>query len=116
MMLNKKGLLGIGLLTFSFFIPNAILAENKLAWNSSSGEVNGYRIYYGTIKGNPQNNIDVGDVTEYSLDNIVLQENSIYYFVARAYNSAGESGDSNEVSWRVPDMTAPAPVQEVSVN
>lgn len=110
------GLFGIGLFFLATMIPYTAFSEPKLAWDSSSGEVDGYRIYYGATQGNYSNHKDVGVVTEYSLNNLPLQEGITYYFIARAYNSAGESGDSNWVSWKVSDSTAPAPVQSVNIN
>ena len=115
-MKNTLNILLIGLCILMFIIPNAAFSEPKLAWNTSSGQVDGYRIYYGTTQGNYSNNKDVGNVTEYSLVALPLQERNTYYFIARAYNNAGESGDSNWVSWKVPDTTAPAPVQSVDIN
>ncbi|MBW1716205.1 MAG: fibronectin type III domain-containing protein [Deltaproteobacteria bacterium] len=91
------------------------IADPKLVWDPSSGEVSGYRIYYGTAPGSHPNSHDVGNVTEYPLTSLPLEEKQTYYFVTRAYNAVGESGDSNEVSWTVPDMTAPLPPQQVSV-
>ena len=76
----------------------------------------GYRIYYGTTQGNLNQNKSVGNVTQYpvlSLGN--LTEKQHYFFTARAYNAAGESGNSNIVSWAVPDATAPMPPQGISV-
>jgi len=64
---------------------------------ASTGDVTGYKVYYGTDPGNYTNNIDVGNVTQYNISG--LEEGPTYYFVARAYNDAGESENSNEVSW-----------------
>jgi len=100
-----------------FLLPvSEVFAAPMLAWDASSGEVTGYRIYYGTTQGNLNQNKTVGNVTQYpvlSLGN--LTERQTYFFTARAYNAAGESGNSNIVSWTVPDSTAPAPPQGVSV-
>jgi hypothetical protein len=114
-MKNMIGFLGVGFIILLFIIPNPAFSEPKLTWDTSSGQVDGYRIYYGTTQGTYSSNKDVGKVTEYSLANLSLQERKTYYFIARAYNSAGESGDSNWISWKVPDSTAPAPVQSVDV-
>jgi len=96
-------------------ISSVCIADPKLVWDPSSGEVSGYRIYYGLAPGSHPNSYDVGNVTEYPLTSLPLEEKQTYYFVTRAYNAAGESGDSNEVSWTVPDMTAPVPPQDVTV-
>jgi hypothetical protein len=95
--------------------PCHILAAPKLVWEPSSGDVDGYRIYYGTTSGQYQNSKDVGDVTEYPLTGLPLEEQKTYYLSTRAYNGAGESGNSNEVSWTVPDSTPPLPPIGISI-
>jgi hypothetical protein len=96
------------MLILSFALPLTAFAEPKLVWDPSTGEVNGYRIYYGLATGSYASNKDVGSVTEFPLANLPLQEKKTYYFTAKAYNGAGESAGSNEVSWTVPDRTPPA--------
>jgi len=90
-----------------FFVMPVFAAQVQLAWDASSGQVDGYRIYYGTTQGNHPTKIEVGNVTNYTVTN--LQEGVTYYFVARAYNQYGESGDSNEIIWTAPvnDTTLP---------
>lgn len=116
-MFKKMIILGIGLL-FCVSIPSIGFAAGvTLAWDASSGEVNGYRIYYGTSQGTYPSSVDTGNVTEYALTG--LQDGTTYYFVARAYNDFGESENSNEVSWTSPetpiDHTPPLPPAGVSV-
>ena len=83
-----------------------------LLWDASPGEVTGYRLYYGTSAGSYIQNVDVGNVISYSTDSLPLTEDTLYYFVVTAYNSAGESGYSNEVSWAQDDTTPPITVTE----
>jgi len=104
----------LALVLFVWVIPGVVFAEPRLVWDPSSGDVTGYRVYYGLSQGSHPNSESVGNVTEYPLSSLPLEENKTYYFVTRAYNGAGESGDSNEVSWHVPDMTAPLPPQGVT--
>ena len=92
------------------FYSNALGAT--LLWDASPGEVAGYRLYYGTSAGSYAQNVDVGNVISYSTDSLPLTENTLYYFVVIAYNSAGESGYSNEVSWTKDDTTPPMTVTE----
>jgi len=92
-----------------------VFAGPTLAWNASTGDVTGYRIYYGTVLGSYNQNKNVGNVTQYALDSLPLTEKQTYYFVTRAYNASGESGNSNAVSWTVPDYTAPMPPQGITV-
>jgi len=90
----------ISLLIFTIFllIPfESIAADVTLAWEPSSSQVDGYRIYYGTTEGVYPDSIDVGNVTQYTVTG--LQDDIRYYFVTRAYNADGESDDSNYVSW-----------------
>ena len=72
------------------FYSNAL--GETLTWNASTGEVTGYRLYYGTSAESYTQNTDVGNVTSYSTDFLPLTEGTSYYFVVTAYNSAGESG------------------------
>ena len=82
----------------AFFIDSVVFgAQVHLAWDPSSGKVDGYRIYYGTTPGNHPIKIEVGNVTDYLVTG--LKDGTTYYFVIRAYNQYGESGDSNEISW-----------------
>ena len=98
------------LLTF-WFIQGQAIAQPLLSWDASTGEVDGYRIHYGTTQGQHPYSKDLGNVTEYHISDLSLQEKTTYFFVITAYNSAGESPPSNEVQWTVPDTTPPAPPQ-----
>ncbi len=83
---------------------------SDLKWDTSTGDVSGYTIYYGLSQGNYPFSEDVGNVTQYSLNNFSLSEGTTYYFVVRAYNDSGESGDSNVTTYAVPsagDTTPP---------
>jgi len=94
-----------------WFIQGQAIAQPLLIWDASTGEVDGYRIYYGTIQGQHPYNKDLGNVTQYHVLDLPLQEKTTYFFVITAYNAAGESPPSNEVPWTVPDATPPAPPQ-----
>ncbi|RMD97412.1 MAG: T9SS C-terminal target domain-containing protein [Calditrichaeota bacterium] len=69
-----------------------------LSWNPSpEADVMGYKVYYGNASGNYTQVLDVGKVTEFTLNNLV--ENTPYFFAVTAYDTAlNESGYSNEVS------------------
>ncbi len=57
----------------------------------------GYKIHYGTESGNYTETIDIGNVSEYQVNN--LTNGATYYFVITAYDRsvpANESGNSNE--------------------
>lgn len=115
----KKGFFAlVGMLAlFTLALPTQASAAGTLAWDASTGEVQGYKVYYGTTTGGPYpNSANAGTARTYSLNNLPLQENTTYYFVVRAYNQAGESASSNQVSQSVGDTTPPAPPRGVTVN
>lgn len=94
----------VALLSISILPSVSFGAVNvHLAWNASQGDVTGYRIYYGTSEGNYPNMRDVGDATDYAIND--LDEGVTYYFVVRAYNDYGESGNSNVVQWPEPELS-----------
>ena len=86
------------------YAGNAYSADVTLAWDgvSQSGvSVTGYRVYYGTQNGPyPTRGCQV---TGTSCTVKELKDGQTYHFVARAYNSYGESGDSDPVSYTVPN-------------
>lgn len=86
------------------YAGNADSADVTLAWDgvSQSGvTVTGYRVYYGTQNGSYPT---MGcQVTNTSCTVTELEDGQTYHFVARAYNSYGESYDSDPVSYTVPD-------------
>ena len=102
---------GISLLTVITIVSFQNAYADTLVWDPGSGEIVGYRIYYGTTPNNYSKNMDVGKVTQYSLDSLPLQAGSAYYFAVKAYNATGESGFSNSVSWTAEDTTPPSPPQ-----
>ncbi|MGQ9570185.1 MAG: InlB B-repeat-containing protein [Thermodesulfovibrionales bacterium] len=76
-----------------------------LSWEGPSANTDGspitdlagYKIYYGTSSGNYSEHIDVGNVKNYTIDNLV--EGLTYYFAVTAYDTSGNESDfSNEVS------------------
>ena len=75
--------------------PSATTAT--LAWNPvTDPTLGGYIIYVGTASGLYTRTITVGNLTSYTVDS--LTTGTTYYFAVTAYNSAGESSPSNEVS------------------
>ena len=106
-MVKKKICFGIWGVLLSLFVLLSIVSAATLQWDPVSGTVTGYRIYYGINSGNYTDSLDIGNVTQYSLLALPLTEKTTYYFVLRAYNDAGESENSNELSWTVPDNTPP---------
>ncbi len=98
------GILGFFFLCFIYF-NNVYAGRATLSWEPPTTNADGtpltdlagYKIYYGTSANNYSQNIDVGNVTTYTIDN--LTEGLTYYFVATAYDTSGnESEYSNEVN------------------
>jgi hypothetical protein len=67
-----------------------------LAWNAVTGTLSGYKIYVGEAPKLYTRTITVGTVTTSTVNSLTVGRT--YYFVVAAYNSAGESTPSNEVS------------------
>lgn len=78
-------------------------AETFLNWGTSTGVVEGYRVYYSDISGTYINYVDVGNINKYSLDKLLKDNdytcNTVYYFIVRAYNEFGESPNSTETDY-----------------
>jgi len=78
-----------------FFPAIASARDIKLAWNSSD-LTDGYRLFY-REQGKHYDYMRPdweGSATKCKVIN--LDDDATYYFVVRAYNHFGESGDSNE--------------------
>ncbi len=89
------------LLALSLFIAiprGADAVQATLAWTANQeGDLAGYKVYYGNQSGKYTANLDVGNVTTYTVAN--LPDGNYYYFALTAYNTGGsESGFSQEVS------------------
>jgi len=78
--------------------------EVTLTWDANTEtDLAGYKVFAGTSSGSydVNNPIDVGNWTSCTMSG--LQEGTTYYYVAKAYNTAGlESDYSNEVSYNAP--------------
>jgi hypothetical protein len=73
-----------------------------VAWNANTEpDLAGYVLDYGTASGNWPNSVNVGNVTQHTVNG--LTRGLTYYFVLRAYNTDGlYSGPSVEVSAQIP--------------
>jgi hypothetical protein len=95
-------------LILGLFSTLAYCSEVTLAWDpNTEPELAGYKVYYKTKSSGPPYNgtgppegdspIDVGNVTEFTLDG--LSNGVIYFFAVTAYDTEGyETYYSNEVS------------------
>ncbi len=69
----------------------------RVRWDANGeSDLSGYKIYYGTSSGSYDDVIDVGNVTSFLIDSLVVKTN--YFFTLTAYDSSGnESSFSEEV-------------------
>jgi hypothetical protein len=83
----------------------------SLQWDpNTDGDLAGYRVYYGSTVGTYDQNVDVGNVTSYTLTG--LTDCATWYVAVKAYDTEGlESVNfSNEVSgWARPVVSASTP-------
>lgn len=100
--LTVFGLVLSSALTLFVQLPVQANESVTLAWvQSSSPDVAGYVIYYGTACGCYSNAIAVGNTTQATITGLV--PGVTYYFAAVTVDSAGdESGYSNEASYVMP--------------
>ena len=89
--------LGLVVLCFTLFLAViASAAEIRLAWDASSTPVDGYRVFCREQGENYDYTYPVWEGSALTCTIYDLDEHAMYYFVVRAYNDSGESGDSNE--------------------
>ncbi|UCE34982.1 MAG: fibronectin type III domain-containing protein [Deltaproteobacteria bacterium] len=69
-----------------------------LAWDASSSDVDGYRAFYREPGHSYDYSQPAWEGWETTCTIYGLDEETTYYFVVRAYNDLGESGNSNEAS------------------
>jgi hypothetical protein len=81
-----------------------------LAWDPSVTDINGqalaapadYRLFYSETSGTYSEYVDAGSSTTAAVTG--LEYNKTYFFKAKAYTETGESGFSEEFSWKAPTM------------
>ena len=77
--------------------PPSTTSSATLTWDTVTGTtVSGYKVYVGEAPGSYPRTINVGTVTTSTVNNLTVGR--MYYFAVTAYNGAGESDPSNEVS------------------
>ncbi len=88
----------------------AVAGTVSIAWDPvADTDLAGYRVYSGTSTGNYSQSVDVGNVTEATLD---LADCQTWYVAVKAYDAAGNESleYSNEVSgWARPRVAAVTP-------
>jgi hypothetical protein len=74
--------------------PPSTTSSATLTWDAVTGAtVSGYKVYAGQAPNNYSQTINVGNVTSSTVNGLTIGRT--YYFVVRAYNSAGDSEPSN---------------------
>lgn len=76
--------------------PSPTTSTATLTWNAVTGTVSGYKVYVGEAPRLYTRTLTVGNVTSSTVNSLTVGK--MYYFAVTAYNSAGESTPSNEVS------------------
>ncbi len=76
--------------------PPSTTSSATLTWNAVTGTVSGYKVYVGEAPRLYTRTITVGNATSSTVNSLTVGR--MYYFAVSAYNSAGESAPSNEVS------------------
>lgn len=70
-----------------------------LAWDPGDATETGFNLYMGFASGQETNQTNVGNVTTWTVQ---VTSGVTYFFVVTAYNDAGESPPSNEISYTAP--------------
>jgi PKD repeat protein len=107
----------LALLALFLFSGNSFAGTVNLAWDSStSSNVGGYKVSYGTSTSNYTSTVDAGNKTSYSVSG--LQDGAKYFFAVKAYdtNKTTESAYSNEINATVPATTTPAITADFTAN
>jgi hypothetical protein len=105
--------LALGILGFGRYVEAASVT---LAWDhSTSSNVSGYQVSYGTQSGKYAATVKAGYVTSVSING--LTDGTTYYFIVQSYDSAGTVGSpSPEISGKAPtavsalSISCPSPV------
>jgi PKD repeat protein len=104
-------------LALFLFSGNSFSGTVNLAWDSStSSNVGGYKVAYGTSSGSYTSTVDAGNKTTYSVSG--LQDGAKYFFAVKAYdaNKTVESAFSNEINATVPTTTTPTITADFTAN
>jgi len=99
--------IGLVILLLTFLVSHNTFAGSILAWDQSAEPVTGYRVYYSQVSGEYTDYVEI-TTSSYALSSLPLTEVVTYYLIVRAYNAAGESENSNEITYTAPDNTPPA--------
>ncbi|MGC9966413.1 MAG: hypothetical protein ABSE08_13505, partial [Syntrophobacteraceae bacterium] len=77
------------------FTQHAYSAQPTIAWNADTGQVAGYKVFYGSSAGSYTSNVDVGNTTTYTFQNL---SGATSHIALQAYSSSNvASGYSSEL-------------------
>src|SRR3569832_2288433 len=99
----------VGLLFGILLLPAKSFANTSvtLAWNPSSGQVSGYKVYCTLTSSSQVTTSNVGNVTSAAIGN--LTEGQTYTFAVTAYDANNvESSPSSPLSYTVPSQANPS--------
>lgn len=86
--MSKKMIIAVFLCGLCVGISTSAFAT-MLSWTASKGDVDGYKIYWSKEDGvyTEANSVDVGNVTQYSLCLLPINQNETYYFAVKTYGT-----------------------------
>ena len=92
--------LNLGLVVLLALVPanSSMALDISLAWEPSSSDVEGYRAFCREAGRNYDYSQPAWQGSETTCMIYGLEDETTHYFVVRAYNQLGESGNSNEAS------------------
>jgi len=110
--------IGTAILMFFAFVPFIHAAGVDLAWDAptAGGAVAGYKVYWKAAGGSYSDANSMSVIGNRSCTVSGLDETRQYYFIVKAYNDAGMSPASNEVTWSYSDATPPIQVKGVQAS
>jgi hypothetical protein len=96
-------------------VPSEGITNVTVIWyKSADTNVQGYKVYYGTVSQQYTNSIVAGNVTNVPVAGI--QTGVTYYFAVTSYDAAGwESSYSPEISYTVPLISPATPVTNAAL-
>lgn len=78
------------------------VCASSLTWDEQNN-TDGFVLYHYTAAApTVVSDLDIGDVNSYDLDTLGLAKGVRYGFFLRAYNSAGNSPESDHIMWTYP--------------
>jgi hypothetical protein len=105
---KRKSRIGFGWLNLSLMLLFALVPANSsialditLAWDPSTSDVEGYKAFCREAGHTYDYSQPAWEGWKTTCTIYGLEDETIYYFVVRAYDELGESGNSNEVGMGV---------------